>query len=148
MPPPLWRLRWLISVKCTYNWIFCVTDCHRFTYLFIVWMTHWCFHGGINALQWRLMGAITSQITSLIIVYWIVNSGAGQSKHQISASLAFVRGIHQRLVNSPHKWPVTRKKFLFDHVIMVTKNISLDKIKWVSWNSWTRRCPGNILIVI
>ena len=26
-----------------------------------------------------------------------------------SASLAFVRGIHRRPVNSPHKWPVTRK---------------------------------------
>ena len=39
-------------------------------------------------------------------------------KHQSSASLAFVRGIHRRPVNSPHKWPATRKMFPFDDVIM------------------------------
>ena len=39
-------------------------------------------------------------------------------KTSSSASLAFVRGIHQRPVNSPHKWPVTRKMFPFDDVIM------------------------------
>ena len=33
-------------------------------------------------------------------------------------SLAFVRGIHRWPVNSPHKWPVTRKMFRFDDVIM------------------------------
>ena len=41
------------------------------------------------------MGAIGSQITSLTIVYLIVNSGADQRKHHSSASLAFVRGIHR-----------------------------------------------------
>ena len=30
----------------------------------------------------------------------------------------FVRGIHRGPVNSPHKWPVTRKMFPFDDVIM------------------------------
>ena len=30
-----------------------------------------------------------------------------------------MRGIHRGPVNSPHKWPVTRKKFPFDDVIMV-----------------------------
>ena len=35
-----------------------------------------------------------------------------------SASLAFVRGIHRGPVNSPHKWPVTRKMPPFDDVIM------------------------------
>ena len=39
-------------------------------------------------------------------------------KHQSSASLAFVWGIHRWPVNSPHKWPVTRKRFPFDDVIM------------------------------
>ena len=33
-------------------------------------------------------------------------------------SKAFVRGIHRGLVNSLHKWPVTRKMFPFDDVIM------------------------------
>ena len=30
----------------------------------------------------------------------------------------FVRGIHRWPVNSPHKWPVSRKMFPFDDVIM------------------------------
>ena len=38
--------------------------------------------------------------------------------NESSASLAFVRWIHQWPVNSPHKWPVTWKKFPFDDVIM------------------------------
>ena len=62
--------------------------------------------------------AIASQITSLTIVYPAVYSDADQRKHQSFASLAFVRGIHRWPVNSPHKWPVTRKKFPFDDVIM------------------------------
>ena len=65
-----------------------------------------------------IMGAIASQITSLKIVYSTVYSCADQRKHQSSASLAFVRGIRRRPVNSPHKWPVTRKMFPFDDVIM------------------------------
>ena len=56
-----------------------------------------------------IMGAIASQNTSLTIVYSTVYSGADQGKHESSASLAFVRGIHRGPVNSPHKWPVTRK---------------------------------------
>ena len=64
------------------------------------------------------MSTIASQITSLTIVCSTVYSGADQSKHQSSASLAFVWGIHRGPVNSPHKWPVTRKMFPFDDVIM------------------------------
>ena len=68
-----------------------------------------------------IMGTIASQITSLTSVYSNVYSGADQSKHQSSASLAFVWGIHRGPVNSPHKWPVARKMFPFDDVIMETK---------------------------
>ena len=64
------------------------------------------------------MGTEASQITSLTIVYSTVYSDADQNKHQSSASLAFVRGIHRGPVNSPHKGPVTRKMFPFDDVIM------------------------------
>ena len=67
-----------------------------------------------------IMGTVAFLITSLTSVYSTVHSGADQRKHQSSASLAFVRGIHRRPVNSPHKWPVTRKMFQFDDVIMVT----------------------------
>ena len=68
------------------------------------------------------MGAIASQITSLTIVYSTVYSGSDKRKHQSSASLAFVREIHREPVNSPHKWPVTRKMFPFDDVIMRSEN--------------------------
>ena len=64
-----------------------------------------------------IMGAVAYLITSLTIVYSTVYSDADQRKHQSSASLAFVWGIHRGPVNSPHKWPVTRKMFPFDDVI-------------------------------
>ena len=67
------------------------------------------------------MGEGASQITSLTIVYSTVYPNADQRKHQSSASLAFVRGIHRGPVNSPHKWPVTRKMSPFDDVIMITR---------------------------
>ena len=65
-----------------------------------------------------MMSTIASKITSLAIVYSTVYSGTDERKHQSSASLAFVRGIHRWPVNSPHKGPVTRKMFPFDDVIM------------------------------
>ena len=65
------------------------------------------------------MSVMASQITSLTIVC----SGADQRKHQSSASLAFVRGIHRWPVNFSHKGPVTRKMFPFDDVIMWVTNI-------------------------
>ena len=42
-----------------------------------------------------IKSAMASQITSLTIVYSTVSSGADQGKHQSSASLAFVWGIHR-----------------------------------------------------
>ena len=65
------------------------------------------------------MSAMASQITSLTIVYSTVYSDPDQRKHQSSASLAFVWGIHRGPVNFPHKWPVTRKMFPFDDVIVL-----------------------------
>ena len=64
------------------------------------------------------MGAMTSQITSLTIFNSTVYLGADQRNHQGSASQVFVRGIHRWLMNSSHNWPVTRKIFPFDDVIM------------------------------
>ena len=65
-----------------------------------------------------IMSATASQITGLSMVSSTVCWGADQRKHQSSASLAFVRGIHRSPVNSSHKGPVTRKMFPFDDVIM------------------------------
>ena len=68
-----------------------------------------------------IMGAMASQITSVSIVYSTACSDADQRKHQSSASLDIVRGIHRWPVSSPHKGPVTRKMFPFDDVIMQCK---------------------------
>ena len=65
-----------------------------------------------------IMGAMASQITNFTIAYSTVYSGADQRKYQSSASLAFVRGIHRWPVNSPHKWPVMRKMFPLNNVII------------------------------
>ena len=71
-----------------------------------------------------IMSMMASQITSRRIVYSSIYWGADQRKHQSSASLAFVRGIHQWPVNSPHKGPVTWKMLPLDDVIMCCmKNI-------------------------
>ena len=56
-----------------------------------------------------MLSTMASQITSLTIVYSTVYSGTDQTRHQRSASQAFVMGIHRWPVNSPHKWPVTQK---------------------------------------
>ena len=70
-----------------------------------------------------IMTMLASQITSLTVVYSIVYSGVNQRKHQSSASLAIVRELHRGPVNFPHKWPVTRKMFPFDDVIMIKLSI-------------------------
>ena len=80
-----------------------------------------------------IMGAIASQITSLTIVYSIVYSDVDQRKHQSSASLAFVWGIHRGPVTSPHKWPVARKMFPFDDVIMTQQTHQSAKRVHMSW---------------
>ena len=64
------------------------------------------------------LGVMASQISGLTIVYSNVYSGADQWKHQSSASLTFVCGIHRWPKNSPHKGSVARKMFPFENVIM------------------------------
>ena len=79
-----------------------------------------CHYGDV------IMGAIASQITSLtIVVYSTVYSDAERRKHQSSASLLFVRGTHRGPVYSPYKWPVTRKMFPFDDVIMARRALRI-----------------------
>ena len=74
-----------------------------------------------------VMGTIAFQINSLAIFNSTVYSDAYQRKHQSSASLAFMRGIHLGQVKSPHKWTVTRKMFPFHDVIMVLPSYQLQQ---------------------
>ena len=125
----LWSVKCAVryQIHCVRNaWsliIHCVTDCDVSQAALLHQGNH---DTGNNIILFVIlhyndvtMNSIASQITSLTIVYSAVHSGTDQSKHQSSASLAFVRGIHRGPVNSPHKWPVTRKMFPFDDVIMV-----------------------------
>ena len=67
-----------------------------------------------------IIRAIASETTDVSNVYSTVCSGADERKHQSSASLAFVRGIHRWPLNSPHSGPVTRKMSPFNvNVIMM-----------------------------
>ena len=88
------------------------------------------------------MGAIASLITSLTSVYSTVYSGADQRKHQSSGSLAFVRGTHRGPVNSPHKWPVTRKMFPFDDVIIMNTVCRLLRFIVVLFHTYPCCLPG------
>ena len=80
-----------------------------------LWQTSCLGHRHYNDV---IMSTMASQITSVSIVYSTVCSGADQRKHQSSMALAFVQGIHQWLVHSPHKGPVMQKMFPFDDIIM------------------------------
>ena len=88
--------------------------------MLLIIMIRWQYH--YNDV---IMGDMASQITSLTIVYTTVYSGTDKRKHQSSASLAFMRGIHRWPVNSPHKWPATRKMFPFHDVIMLFLSSSI-----------------------
>ena len=94
--------------KCTSTVAFNVSDIPSYMRMVLL-----CHYNDV------IMGAIVYQITSLSIVYSIVYSDADQRKHQSFTSLAFVRGIHRGPVNSSHKWPVTRKMFPCDDVLML-----------------------------
>ena len=58
-----------------------------------------------------IIGAVASQITGASIICSTVCSGADQSEHQSSSSLAFARGINRWPVVSRHKGAVTWKAF-------------------------------------
>ena len=99
-------------IICCWIYLLVLTTLHRnwgFHFKTFVWSAHYSD---------VIMGAMASQITSLTITYSTVYSGTDQRKHQSSATLAFARGIHRWPVNSPHKWPVTQKLFLYHDVIM------------------------------
>ena len=76
----------------------------------------------ISALRWRHNGR--DSVSNHQPHHCLLNRlFRRRSKHQSSASLAFVWGIHWGPVNSPHNWPVTRKMFPFDDVIMEVNSI-------------------------
>ena len=86
---------------------------------------------------WRLKSGAPRLFTQPFV------QGEDQSKHQSSASLAFVRGIHRLPVNSPHKkGTVRRKMFPFDDIIMknliTSMSSSIPGLKMLSFSKCAR----------
>ena len=65
-----------------------------------------------------IMSTMTSQITSLTIVYSNVYSRQRSKKTPKPRVTGLCEGIQRWPVNSPHKRPVMRKMFSFDDVMM------------------------------
>ena len=87
--------------------------------MIITWVSVALTYGQYHHYKDVIMSAMASQISSLTIIYSTVYSGVDHRKHQSSASLAFVRGIHRWPVIFPHKGPATRKLFpALDDVII------------------------------
>ena len=114
---------WIFNMLCYFCSKKIFQNCH--TDYILCW---WNYYDS-NTVKWTcfepshysdvIMGMVASQITGIMTVYLIICSGIDQRRHQSSASLAFVRGIHWWPVNSPHKGPGMRNMFPFDDVIML-----------------------------
>ena len=118
----------IITYRVLWHTWFCSTERNGYTTILLLWWRWMASHRGNDLITGIfcnhhyndvIMGVMASQITSLTIVYSSIYSDADQRKHQSSASLAFVLGIHRGPVNSPHKWPVLLKMFPFGDVIMM-----------------------------
>ena len=80
------------------------------------------FHSHYNDV---IMTTMASQITSITFVYSTVYSDSKSKKSSKLRVTGLCVGNSPRLVNCPHKWPVTRKMFPFDDVIMIRAKWSL-----------------------
>ena len=122
----------LWNVAVHFIWISCFMLCYK-QYVALT-ISRGIFSPKTSHYSDVTMGVIASLVTSLTIVYSTVYSGADQRKHQSSASLAFVRGIHRWAENYPHEWPVTRNLFPFDDVIKNTFHNSraMERPLWVN----------------
>ena len=89
------------------NWQTLILDVAPYT---AIW---YHYNDVIMSAPWRL-----KSLASRLFAQPFVQAQIRENKHQSSASLAFVRGIHRWPGNSPHKRPVRRQMFPFDDVIM------------------------------
>ena len=89
------------------------------------------------------MSAMAPQVTGVSIVCSNVCSGADRRKHQNSASLASVRGIHWYL---GQKGPVTRKMFPFDEVIMPLAHCGLIFLSLHGFIKLKHNCVRHLLV--
>ena len=112
----VFKLVWMLPISINFTMYFFFVSIR--VSLMIQWIVYFVVKNWFTYYNDVIMSTMASQITSLTIAFSIVDLSADQRKHQSSALLAFVRGIHPRPVNTPHKGPVTRKFFPLDDVIM------------------------------
>ena len=113
------------DLACFYHYYYCHYCYHHYRY------HHYSFIfifksalRGLTILVFReinhyddvIMGAMASQISSLPIVHSTIYSDAKKTSKLCVTGLC--AGNSPGTVNSPHKWPVTRKISPFDDVIM------------------------------
>ena len=90
-----------------------------------------------------IMTTMASQITSLTVVYSTVYSDTDQRKHQSSASLAFVWGIHRDRWIPCTKGQLRGKCFHLmmsscaDFAMICLNQVSIGLILWVSGQYWS-----------
>ena len=107
----------IFSYEKRRNWcLFIYLFIHIFIYVSVVIWYQWIAYPAKIHNNDVIMSTMASQITSVSIVCSTVCSSADQRKHQSSASLAFVNGIHRWPFDSPHKGPLTRKMSPFHYV--------------------------------
>ena len=117
-----WTKYWWILLRFDRN---CV-ECKVWWFLLMI-----CQHNGLDDLATNKQQAVFKRLTMTSQwARWRLKSPGSrlftqpliqtQIKENTKAPrhLPFVRGIQRSPVNSPHKWPVTRKMFPFDDVIM------------------------------
>ena len=95
-----------------------------------------------RSLQWRRNGP--DGVSNHQPHHWLLKRlFRRRSKNTIKLRVTgLCTGIHQSPVNSPHTWPVTRKMFSFDAVIMIhpicylwSYDISSHDITLLTWNT-------------
>ena len=116
----LWLIMSFLPIKCEYCRVFHVNmsfSCYQSSSLlppplFLLSATHF-----LSPLQWRHNerdGVWNNQPGDCLL-----DRLFRRKPKKSPASMAFVWGIHRWPVNSPHKWPVTRKMFPFGDVFML-----------------------------
>ena len=89
-----------------------------------------------------IIRAMASQISGISIVYLTVGSGTDEKKHQSSASLAFVWGIHRWPENPPppppppHTHTHTQKASNAEHISIWWRLINIHELRYTIWFHW------------
>ena len=121
---------------------YCIKPCVSYDNIAIVQCVSMLITVTSSWVWWRLESPASRLFTQLFIQAQI-------KEFQSSVSLAFVRGIHRWLLNSPHKGPVTRKMFPFDDVIMFMwhkpASLGLCDLFW-TFTTWRKQSHSHPLV--